>query len=742
MRARIWLLWMIFLAACQTTLNTPSREPPPVSPSAPAPVVTILTATPPPAAPPTLTPQPTQTPTPTPLPRFEEIIGQTEGGASILAEGFGRGALKVVVLAETPAVLEPAITYYQTDPERVPPDVQLWLVSQANPAGQPVWTDFDTNLDGCVGNNWFGDSQLYPFSLAAARAVRDFTADAWAVILLNAGEQSVVQVDSCRQLAPGIMLATGLAQRLATPVTPLSDVTGHLIDYLAGEGIAAARVTIGPDADQMDLLAGVLADAPGLYAAESAALGAAFKWLNPANSGRWAYAPGSFLHPLGLTLLAQTVYLIDGGRVLALDGRAPAAPQVILRPGDNVAGVRVQEPLDAATDGSLLYVLDRVGDVYAYEPATQTWTLDRYDRPVRDISSHYYVALEAAGAQRWLLETSYPFALAYSAASETLWSTPEGFGVDIGRTADTTYILLAEFQGPTGMLMAYRDGVQMEDFRPNFPLFNPRQVSANGDNVTVLDRDGARLLAFDAHDGRLLMIAQFDDHSRISTFWRDGAHLWLAGRDSLYFVDEPQRVGTAPVGETLSDPQPHDLILLNHITGLRVPLGIADFNQRPYQMPGAPRHYRLGVHEGLDFYWQPGAFVLSAGAGVVSRATWDYVTPAPAAFDFWRAESQHLGYTSPEAHDFYRGRQVWIDHGQGVTTRYVHLSAIDPTAMVGAPVSQGQIIAQVGNSGSPSSLESEESDAHLHFEIRVGAGYVGQFLRPIETRDWLRRILH
>lgn len=742
MRARLWLIWMMCLAACQSTFPPPSPNPTLSSPPAPTPAVTILTATPSPSPPPIPTPPPTFTPSPTPIPRFDKVIGRTETGAPIQAKGFGRGALKVVVLAEAPDLLQSALIYYQTYPERVPPDMQLWLIPRPNPAAQPLWTDFDTNLDGCAGNNWFGDSQFYPFSLAAARTVRDFTADAWAVILLGIGDQSAIQVDSCRQLAPGINLANGLAQRLAAPVTPLADVTGHLVDYLAGEGIAAVRITGSAGEDLPDWLAASLADVRGLFATESAALGADFKWLKPANSGRWSYAPGSLLHPLGLTVLDETAYLIDGGRVLALDTRAPTAPQVILRPGDDVAGVRVQEPLDAATDGNRLYVLDRVGDVYAYEPAAQAWVVDRYDRPVRDISSHYYVALDAAGSQRWLLETSYPFALAYNAEGETLWPTPDGFGVDISRSADTTYILLAEFQGPTGLLMAYQDGQPAEGFRPNLSLISPRQVIANGNSVTVLDRDGARLLTFDGRDGRLLTIMQFDDHNHVSTFWRDGARLWLAGRDRLYFIDEPQRVESAPAGETLPAPQPHDLTLLNQITALRIPLGIADFNQRPYQMPGAPRHYRLGVHEGLDFYWQPGAFVLAAGAGIVSRATWDYVSPPPAAFDFWRAESLRLGYTSAEAHDFYRGRQVWIDHGQDITTRYVHLSAIDPTALVGATVSPGQIISQVGNSGSPSSLESEESDAHLHFEIRVGDGYVGQFLRPIETRDWLRRILH
>jgi murein DD-endopeptidase MepM/ murein hydrolase activator NlpD len=173
-----------------------------------------------------------------------------------------------------------------------------------------------------------------------------------------------------------------------------------------------------------------------------------------------------------------------------------------------------------------------------------------------------------------------------------------------------------------------------------------------------------------------------------------------------------------------------------------MPIGGSDIAIRENQMPGAPRHYRLGVHEGADFYWQSGTSVRAVAAGTVIRATTDYQLPGQQLFNFWQAAVQLLGYTSPEAHDFYRGRQVWIEHEGGFISRYIHLSAIDSMIREGSAVQAGQTIGAVGNTGSPASLEGPDTDAHLHFELWLNDHYLGQFLRPVEIREWLKIILN
>jgi murein DD-endopeptidase MepM/ murein hydrolase activator NlpD len=68
------------------------------------------------------------------------------------------------------------------------------------------------------------------------------------------------------------------------------------------------------------------------------------------------------------------------------------------------------------------------------------------------------------------------------------------------------------------------------------------------------------------------------------------------------------------------------------------------------------------------------------------------------------------------------------------------LSWIEAGIVEGTAVKQGQLLGAVGNSGSPLSLESPEADAHLHFELWLGEHHLGQFLRPIETRELIDQL--
>jgi murein DD-endopeptidase MepM/ murein hydrolase activator NlpD len=89
----------------------------------------------------------------------------------------------------------------------------------------------------------------------------------------------------------------------------------------------------------------------------------------------------------------------------------------------------------------------------------------------------------------------------------------------------------------------------------------------------------------------------------------------------------------------------------------------------------------MAHHSGIDFRAPPGAPIYSAGAGTVISAAWNG------------------GY----------GRMVEVDHGNGLTTRYAHMSRI--LVKSGDRVEKGDILGKVGTTG-------RSTGPHLHFEVR------------------------
>ncbi|MGE5159631.1 MAG: peptidoglycan DD-metalloendopeptidase family protein [Gemmatimonas sp.] len=103
---------------------------------------------------------------------------------------------------------------------------------------------------------------------------------------------------------------------------------------------------------------------------------------------------------------------------------------------------------------------------------------------------------------------------------------------------------------------------------------------------------------------------------------------------------------------------------------------------------------RPAMHTGLDFRAQIGDPVRATANGKVVNASWAG------------------GY----------GRMVEIDHGNGLSTRYGHLSQIN--VKVGEYVKIGQVIGEVGSTG-------RSTGPHLHYETRINGEAVDpqKFLR-------------
>ena len=169
-----------------------------------------------------------------------------------------------------------------------------------------------------------------------------------------------------------------------------------------------------------------------------------------------------------------------------------------------------------------------------------------------------------------------------------------------------------------------------------------------------------------------------------------------------------------------------------------------------YSYPGAPRSYRGGTHAGLDIfhYYAEGSYVpvpvdrnteiLAAKKGVVIRADLEYRPMTPAE---WKQRSEYYrkNVRTYVARSF-GGRQVWIDHGNGIVTTYNHLSRIDPAVKKGCMVYRGQRIGWAGNSGLLGEAEGNDRGVHLHFEIWIDSYYLGYGMKTEDIRKYIRWI--
>jgi murein DD-endopeptidase MepM/ murein hydrolase activator NlpD len=206
------------------------------------------------------------------------------------------------------------------------------------------------------------------------------------------------------------------------------------------------------------------------------------------------------------------------------------------------------------------------------------------------------------------------------------------------------------------------------------------------------------------------------------------------------------KVGPTTAGLTSPTPTPTaepttPPILEAVIHDFRFPIDGACLPQEDELMPNAPREYRFGTHEGVDFYEgrccvmvTRGMPVLAAKTGVVIRADHGYQDITAEEMDALLTLSQQQGSTDAATLDRLRGRQVWVDHGNGVVTRYAHLLSVEAGIANGMVVRAGQVLGYVGNSGTPEGISDADAENHLHFEIWVGDAYLGQGLAAAETR--------
>jgi murein DD-endopeptidase MepM/ murein hydrolase activator NlpD len=331
---------------------------------------------------------------------------------------------------------------------------------------------------------------------------------------------------------------------------------------------------------------------------------------------------------------------------------------------------------------------------------------------------------------------------------------PSSRGVDVAVDGENVYVLLREWPGQRPQVIKYRGPDWAKAWTVSSDLDYPTTLCAVADGLLyLLDSNDRRVVALDTETGQTRAVYAFIDRDvTLRGCWPVDGGLLLVGPDVAYyqkpgFLVESNQLPTQ-TDKNLVSPPPVSELALDRLRGLTMPIAGMELPQRLNVLPGAPRHYRYGVHQGTDFYAFPDGSVVStttevlaAAKGTVIRADWDYVNPTQAQMDEWLDTCRQEGATPEDVLDGLRGRQVWLDHGAGVITRHAHLSGIADGLKVGDDVAQGQVIGTVGNSGTPESLYNPEGGLHLHFEIWLDDRYVGRYLSTVEIRRVLSKIL-
>ncbi len=457
------------------------------------------------------------------------------------------------------------------------------------------------------------------------------------------------------------------------------------------------------------------------------------------------------------------LYIVaDGGLYRTSLGEIEAAgrtltPGSLVPPRMPVAGWVVQELADAAYDAvtGRVYVLDKVGHVFYYDPATDRTSVAYRAQPDQDTYGGLEPELVAmdidANGRVILLDT----------AQGRLW-TPAGFtalevvgesraftsGVDVAAVDDRFYVLRYDgtisvvravtgstiFQGTSGRRLAlslaraeHLDGeealVAVDALRREVVVMRlPRGEGVTRHTFAFPAVGLLRDAAFTG--GQLVAVADNDLYVYDST----GRHCdTLAGgfdRPTLYGVDVLVVLGDA----------------INPIEGMSLP-------PWPRVYPGANRLYRLGIHRGVDIYrWSaPEGFGIGSGIraladGTVTIATVDYEpVSAEEWFELVTAAST-AGTTGEDILERMQGRHAWIDHGDGIRSLYSHMAEMDPAIRPGVTVTAGQRLGGVGVSGTLAESTPGTAVEHLHFEVHIGERYLGQGVTLRETMWWYDQV--
>ncbi|PTM59306.1 M23 family metallopeptidase [Desmospora activa] len=248
--------------------------------------------------------------------------------------------------------------------------------------------------------------------------------------------------------------------------------------------------------------------------------------------------------------------------------------------------------------------------------------------------------------------------------------------------------------------------------------------------------------------------------------WEGENEIWIpvevveVGFDRSVKVDSVKGVATVgpPAAEAsaFSDHSPDSpeeisvAQMIEYLSFLSSPIEGAQVSSQPSHLPGAPRTYRGGTHEGLDYYTAASGMVIdtdtaviAAADGIIVRVDHDYVEMSEKQRNrLLEIAARHQGQTPAHIFDKMRGRTVWIQHKNGVLTRYAHLDRVSPNLQLGDEVKRGDRVGYVGNSGTRDGVKGNDRGLHLHFDILIDDRWIWEPYTPAERRQILEGVFN
>ncbi|ADU30916.1 M23 family metallopeptidase [Evansella cellulosilytica] len=188
--------------------------------------------------------------------------------------------------------------------------------------------------------------------------------------------------------------------------------------------------------------------------------------------------------------------------------------------------------------------------------------------------------------------------------------------------------------------------------------------------------------------------------------------------------------------------------MIDYLSFLQLPIEGAQVSTIESHLPGAPRSYRNGYHEGIDWYDYASGTAITTDTpiyamakGTVVRVDHDFEEyPSPLIRNKDLSVAAEIGTTPEFILDRLRGMQVWVQYENGVMNRFAHLDSIPEGLAVGDEVDASTIIGYVGNTGTSHSVNEDGGGLHLHQDLLIYGQFFWKPYSPEEVREILLSI--